>query len=287
MKANTTLAPDNSTDANFRLWVAWISTQMAAAGWVQTADTGQINTATVAKPTAANNYPGFEIWRTNDGLTNFYLRLDYGAGSNQLYPSLKVQWGVGTNGTGTLSSPGTQQTVSVTANSTSPMTCYMSGATDRIFFGMWSNGGSTSTYLGFYAERVKDGTGANTSERFSTWSYGYTNSYFQTIVTAAYGGPHSVVSRCPAMNMQEYSGVTTASDGLTTSIFEVYPMRSGVRFDPLANIFAYYKADLIAYSILTFQVYGSNHDYIAMDLGTGANPSTSAHTNFGMLVRYE
>lgn len=52
-KVTASLAPDNSSAAGFRAWWSWISAQLAAFGWVQSADTGQINWTTVGNPTTA------------------------------------------------------------------------------------------------------------------------------------------------------------------------------------------------------------------------------------------
>ena len=48
----TSTYPDNSTDANFRLWSKAISDSIGTA-WTQTSDSGQINFATVTRPLAA------------------------------------------------------------------------------------------------------------------------------------------------------------------------------------------------------------------------------------------
>jgi hypothetical protein len=46
----TTTNFNNTNDANFRVWVAAVIAAIVAGGWVQTSDTGQINTATVLAP---------------------------------------------------------------------------------------------------------------------------------------------------------------------------------------------------------------------------------------------
>jgi hypothetical protein len=71
-----------STDAEFRLIGGGISTALAAIGFVKTADTGQINWATVVLPVAASTKKGYEIWRFNDTLqatAPIFVRIDYGS----------------------------------------------------------------------------------------------------------------------------------------------------------------------------------------------------------------
>jgi hypothetical protein len=55
---------------------------MVAGGWVQTADTGQIDFATQAKPAGANTDAGYVVMRMNDvhqALRPVYVRLTFGS----------------------------------------------------------------------------------------------------------------------------------------------------------------------------------------------------------------
>ena len=94
---------ENSSDATFRVWGLDISTRLASAGLVQTADTGQINWVTVARP-AANAYGGYEIWRFDDtaqATAPVFIKIEYGSSNNQTTPALRVTVSSGTNGAGT------------------------------------------------------------------------------------------------------------------------------------------------------------------------------------------
>src|ERR1017187_8274161 len=178
MAANTQYLPfDNSTYANYAAWASAISAQMAAFGWLQSTDTGQVmwsgmtlsavsmsgsnatytyasltglplavgraltitgmtnagnnktlvitsftgttsGTFTVVNAsgvtesgssgvvTIATAVPGsgayvYEIWNPNDGLTNFFLKMEYGniVGTNTPTPRITVS--TTTNGAGT------------------------------------------------------------------------------------------------------------------------------------------------------------------------------------------
>ena len=74
------LVCDNGSNANFRAWGSAISAALAAMGWTQTADTGQVNWSTVTVP-AAGAYV-YEIWQPADafqtGPTQYFLKLEYG-----------------------------------------------------------------------------------------------------------------------------------------------------------------------------------------------------------------
>jgi hypothetical protein len=99
-------APTNATDAEFRDWGSKLSDALAAVGMVKTADTGQIDWATVVKPAAISTYQGYEVWRFNDTLqatAPLFLKIEYGSGvSVATRPGLRLQVGKGTNGAGTL-----------------------------------------------------------------------------------------------------------------------------------------------------------------------------------------
>ena len=102
--ASTNTAIDHTSDAGFRTWVAEIITQLLAVGLTQTADTGQINTASVTRP-AINTMAGYAIFRFNDTLhaTNpIFLKLQFGTGGSTTTPAMQLQVGRGSNGSGTL-----------------------------------------------------------------------------------------------------------------------------------------------------------------------------------------
>lgn len=93
---------ENSSDATFRAWGLDISTRLAVAGLVQTADTGQANWATATRP-AANAYGARENWRFDDtqqGAAPVFLTFEYGSSNNQATPALRVTVSSGTNGAG-------------------------------------------------------------------------------------------------------------------------------------------------------------------------------------------
>src|SRR3954454_8298219 len=98
-----TLPGDFTSDAVFRSWGSGVSAQLAAIGLVRTADTGQIDWTTVAKP-ASGVFGGYEIWRFDDALqatAPVFIKVEYGI-SNTTTLMLGLTVGTGTNGAGTL-----------------------------------------------------------------------------------------------------------------------------------------------------------------------------------------
>lgn len=91
---------DDSTDAAFRVLGTEIKTNLAAAGLVQTADTGQINWVTATRP-AVNTAAGYEIWRLPD--SSLFFKIEYGSSASAITtPQFWMTVGQGSNGSGTL-----------------------------------------------------------------------------------------------------------------------------------------------------------------------------------------
>ena len=93
---------DVSDTTAFRLMGLTISNLIKASGVTWTADTGQINWATVSKP-ANNTMAGFEIYRMNDGFTEIYIRIEYWMGAASDRFRMRFSTGTATNGAGVLS----------------------------------------------------------------------------------------------------------------------------------------------------------------------------------------
>lgn len=93
-----------SSDALFRAWGKAISDDLTARGWAKTADSGQIDWASVTKPAGAGSLAGYEI-RTSPsegGLTTLYLRIEYCTGSAATIGHVGFIVGTGSNGSGTV-----------------------------------------------------------------------------------------------------------------------------------------------------------------------------------------
>lgn len=196
------LVGDNSTLANFKSWGSTLSAWMATAGWLQSADTGQVNWSTVATVPSSSAFV-YEIWEPNDSLTNFYLKIEYGTSSNSsTTPSLRISIGTGTNGAGTLTgfvtTPIIMNQQATTPSATTTYECDFSGAAGRIGAMMWRNAPS-GHYVNqmFAVERSLNSSGA------------YTGTY----VTLYFGGPINSASGNSAANFSQqtvYFGVGVA-----------------------------------------------------------------------------
>lgn len=144
----------HDSDATFREWGLEFATKLAAVGLTQTADTGQINWASVTRP-GTNTEGGFEMWRFNDtahSTTPIFIRFGYGTGPSTTTPRLQITVGSGSNGSGTITgtapftintvnSPGTEVT-DTTRNS------YMCYDTSVGAFGViWKAGANSAAQI--------------------------------------------------------------------------------------------------------------------------------------------
>ena len=94
------------TDARFRALASFVSDNLTAGGLPKTADTGQINLATVTRP-AVNTSGGYEIRRFDDALQAtkpVFFKIEYGtgAGSPGTGISFWLTIGTGSDGAGNI-----------------------------------------------------------------------------------------------------------------------------------------------------------------------------------------
>lgn len=116
-----TISSNTSSDALFRTWGTTFAAALVAAGFVKTADSGQINWATVTKPVGVNTLAGYEIYRSNDGngttIHNYYIKVLYYSGSDANYMRVDYQIGWSTDGAGTINSARKSAQISVQTGS--------------------------------------------------------------------------------------------------------------------------------------------------------------------------
>lgn len=157
-------ASNVATDAQFRTWCSWVNTSLINCGWVQTADTGQINPATVTLPLVANTNAGYMIWGMNDALqatAPFFLKLTFGVGNPNTINRLIYQVGIATDGAGSFVGASTTARTLVNGIASGGGTFMVSsGSTSRITFDMWPDPSTPGNWNYFLnVERSRDLTG--------------------------------------------------------------------------------------------------------------------------------
>jgi hypothetical protein len=179
---NTTIA--NTSNATFQAWVSEVLTNLVTnCGMTQTADTGQINPATVALPGAGATSAGYAILAFNDTLQStapIYLKLEFGTGATTVAPGLWITIGTGSNGSGTLT--GTVGTRVYTGANGAPQStgtnytsryCYNASlgiAWMVLKIGSQSVGSPNSSSGGFVVFRSVNSSGAPTASSATLWS---------------------------------------------------------------------------------------------------------------------
>jgi len=163
-------AADHQSDAGFRLWGADFAAKLAAVGMVQTADTGQINWASVTRP-GTNTDGGYEIWRFADTMqatAPIFLRINYGTGSVATRPRIQIIVGTSSNGSGTIGGTALTATLTTSAGTGtatgSSFTSYMAAGEGYFWFAWLAGGATTGLASAFCAVlRTTDSAGAPTA----------------------------------------------------------------------------------------------------------------------------
>lgn len=103
--ATAPAAFDHTTDAGYRVWAAAVLSALDTVNpaiLTRTADTGQMNTATITRP-AANITTDYAIYKFDDGLSvPLYFKLALGTGNKANAPGMRFTLGKGSDGAGNI-----------------------------------------------------------------------------------------------------------------------------------------------------------------------------------------
>lgn len=256
------LAGNNSTDALFRLWINEIHNALVAFGWVQTADTGQVNYATVTRPAAINTYQGYAVYRMADSLQAtcaVFIRLDYGTGGTTDAPAIKVKVAIGgTDGAGTLTGlMTTQQTLNPTSTwAAANMRTAGSTSSFRLSWGVVESQANSFT---FAIERDNDTSGNETAlgVNFLANNSGTTSTVSQFLETA--GGISAVEVKWYAMISIQASQSGGGTVGVAPVRIPLGPFRN-----PMKTVLIFAKADFTTNTTNPVTIYGVSHTYLML-----------------------
>lgn len=218
----------HTTDAQFRAWGSELSARLAAIGLVQTADTGQINWATVTRP-ATNTAAGYEIWRFNDtlqGTAPIFLKLEYGTGSAANTPATWLTVGTGSNGSGTITGSATTRIqCSTNGVATNTVTNYQSYACAIEGLAWVCNKFNAPTagrgFTGFAVCRTCDATGAPTATGFVVYTCPSATGAIPAVAQAVRTAASAVVFSANTAGLYSFivHGVTSSVDGSDTQAY--------------------------------------------------------------------
>jgi hypothetical protein len=297
------LVCDASTLANFKQWASAISGWFATAGWTQSTDTGQVNWSTISTVPGSNTYV-YEIWEPNDGLTNFFVKVEYGNVNTANAPAMRLSLGSSTNGAGTLTGffTGTQRTSigSITPPSTSTQyECDFSGAPGRMAVMLWRNAPNADNCTQVFAiERSVNSGGTYTSSYVTLYTAG--GNSFQSICQNSLllgVGPTVPNTINDAETGFAIRSLAFGNNSGSTSFNGGIPMDLAT---PVVGFFDYYGTSIgvacaldIAEGVtFTATVYGSTRTYMPSKNGTlldcGPGRSVGANTaGFALCMRYD
>ncbi len=213
------------SSAAFRLWGAELSAALAAAGLVNTTDTGQIAWGAATLP-GINTAAGYEIWKLPD--SSLFIKLEYGTGSSAPFPQLWVTVGEGSNGSGTLTGQLNARTGITNAagpqSNTINYNTYIS-VTNDCFSLLWKRGGMPNTTNGHGALLVVgksvNSSGVATNDGYGVFSFNGTLHVLQSIrriaPAASYAGSNFF---CPPFPAGATANVnTTTGNGNVPQLF--------------------------------------------------------------------
>lgn len=276
----------SSTDAEFRAWGSTIGTRLTAGGWVQTSDTGQINWTTVLAPTLASTFQGYDVWRSNDaggGLSEIYVRFDYGSGAAAATPAIKVTVGFASDGIGNINSISKTSTISVISNnSTSVATNSNISAGTGWFIFCFACAVNGAGFL-VSVERTHNDSGTFNNEAWLMYcasnNAGFTSIVLTPTITYPSTGYQYGIAMCDIANN---------TVGTTVGVSLKMGQHGGLT-NPSINVFG---TDISTFggaqATVSFSSYGVSHTYLntANNHSNSLTPAFFANKNT-FLIRYE
>lgn len=278
----------HDSDATFREWGSEFNTKLAAAGLVQTSDTGQINWTTVTRP-GTNTDAGYEVWKLNDSLFStapIYIRFDYGTSGSATQPSIKATVGTGTNGAGTLTGTALTTARRINGNNSAGVdTTYQSYVcVAEGFVGIaWKTTNQLTGTL--FVCRTVDSTGAYTATGAMVyWGNGLNSGVTATqalrfaATAAAYTAQTAIPNTALCINPQTPTATTVGSNIQAMVAWTITPAVA-----PLLGVCGVGNTELSLGSTFSVALVGSTaHTYIALDEKQGAIGVVAANATGGL-----
>ncbi len=271
--STASLAHDNASDANFRAWASFISNLFNAGGWVKESIAGTIDLTTIVAPNTTNQSKGFEVWRTNDGATNWYVKIEYGSGSAAGVPAIWITMGVGVDGSGNITGQASTRTQFTHSSNAGPFNCYGSAGAGRIVFVLATHA-STSVGFGINIERALLSNGSEDPDLLllSAWYNNTSNS----VALPRTGGipPFQAMNSAVPLN-------TNIDFGGDKGVILWFGQKGGLT-NAYTNILGFHSGTIGVEQDFTINHNGSSKAFKS----TNAVPKPTSSTYY-MLIRYE
>jgi hypothetical protein len=273
-----------SNDAAFQAFVQMYHDSFIALGWLQTADTGQINPLTVLRP-GTNTDAGYLIWSMNDSLqaaSPIFCKMFFGIGAGATDPRFKIEIATKTNGAGTLQGNVSTQ-VSAVRNAGALVNSYFSGTSSRMQAAAWPS--SSGACFTFSIERDRSASGVDTAFGASIIAYGAAAPiWFQQFV------PNETQGLLPPSETKAVtmiSGQTSQSGGGLTTVGVIRPVFGSFR-NPGIGMLICSQGDFVNEVTNTVSLYGTSRRYITLTVATTMNTAAVGNnTSPGAFLLFE
>jgi hypothetical protein len=275
----------HDTDTAFRAWGLELSTKLQSmAGLVKTADSGQINWATVTRA-AINTNAGYEIYYLNDslhGTAPVYIKIWFGTGTVATNPRMTFEVGTGSNGSGTLTGLGlaavqgfTTQATAGSATAANSYLCVASG-----FFGLGWKLTTTAGWL--IIQRTCDGDGTLNGKGIHLMFRTLTTFSYATIRYEATAVASAVVADGYAGYVPQGTTNSSLQNG-DKQIFLHWGMFPDMR--PLWGTGVYVVAEFTLASTISVALVGASaHTYLTLVAAAYANANSAT---YGLAMLWE
>lgn len=271
---------NHSNTTTFREWGSELSGMLAAAGLVQTADTGQINWGSVSKP-AAGVFAGYEIWRFDDSLQGtapIFFKIEYGTnGGNANAPGMRIGVGIASDGAGGVTTIGggaaTQRQINNQQGLTSDTALNSYLCVTEGFMGLsWKQNTGGQGEASFFVSRTVDNTGAPTAlGAMVMWGSGNTSRFEATqamrfaATAELYTVQTAIANTALCLNPQSRSVSTVGSDVQAFLAWTITPSVA-----PLVGVCGVINSEIVAGNTFSLPLVGTTaRNYIALTQRAG------------------
>lgn len=262
-------------------------------------EAGSTGTGTV---TANSTVPGsgayvYEIWQPNDGLTNFYAKVEYGNFTGTNCPSVRLTLSTATNGAGAASGllVGPQacpSSVFSAPSTTATYECDFAGSAGRISVLMWRTGTNNCQQM-FAIERSLNSGGSYTGTYATLYAIGNNSTgssgFQQTLHLTDGPGPLSPsgsgsLGGILTRNTWPSSGTSSFNGSMP---FDTAAPNIGIFDYPGTVIGSGYGPDFVEGVPFSITLYGSSRTYIPSKNGKFSLSTAAGLGNIALCVRYD
>jgi hypothetical protein len=264
-KTTYSVAYSGATLADFIAVFQPISDFLATAGWVKSADTGQVDWGTLAAVPASNVKTVYEIWKMGDALqatAPIFVKIVYGVSGTG--PVIWLTVSNGSNGAGALTGTVSTEVACTPLTTTveaSLHPCFLRADAASFILALFQDIENRS-YL-ITIERTKDAEGNDTDEGvIITHSKGGSYSSWTHYVYKPGGGSGPKLSAW-IIPLPADGSVTTGGAGTDLGVGAPLPWAGGPKNIGL-NLLLGYRGDFPDGTISDVVMYGANHQYRAL-----------------------